>query len=479
MILQRLKKYSLNPRNFLSGVADFIFGWIRDRLWRKLAVGTIPVGVSIWLSLLFWRATTDDYRDQLLTQYHDLAVSALDRGDVEASALFFERSVSLATDSERRSFEVAEVLYDRGQKQRGLAILQGLAPLHTRGHIAAHEFLAKHWRAQSPQTDVTQAIAMYHEMHASGLAEGPRIRLARFLTDHDYPQQAIDCLTALLTPSPEARLQLVQSYSKNGETRSADQQAATAEVVLRQQLSDHVDDRTRILLSRAIACRGRLLDALFVLAEGCESNASPALADELIKFYGIWLSGMSPERARRQLKQIALALELKDSVANTEELTLRNGVCVSLPAAIVVLHRHVLKGEGVWLIPLLQGTELASSAKYAEALVKLHDAHQLRPENSLIANNLAWTTLQSHHDFVRAETPLPEDVKLDLERAWDLANGAVTHHPDEPAFRETRGQLSSCLQRWDEAIEDLNECVAMGHNSAEIQATLKRARKSL
>ncbi len=247
MILRRLKKYSVNPRNFVSGVADFIYDWFRYRSWRKFAVGTIPVGLSIWLLLPFWRASTDEYRAELLTQYHDLAIAALDDDDVEESELFFARSLELAADGQQRSYEVAEILYHRGHKQRSLAILQVLAPLRTRGYLPAHEFLSKHWQAQSPQTDVdladvTQAIAMYHDMHAAGLEEEPRIRLARFLTDRGHPREAIDCLRSLLNPSPEARLQLVQSYAKNGEPRLAAQQARAAKEALRQRLSDQPDD---------------------------------------------------------------------------------------------------------------------------------------------------------------------------------------------------------------------------------------------
>ncbi len=231
-------------------------------------------------------------------------------------------------------------------------------------------------------------------------------------------------------------------------------------------------------MSRAIACQGQLLDALFVLAEVCESQVSPAIADELIKCYAIWLKMMSPERAQSQLEQIALAIEIDGNEANAEELTLRNGTRVSLPVAIVVLHRQVLQGEGTWLIPLLQGTDLASSEQYAEALIKLKHTHQLRPDNSLIANNLAWTTLQLHSGGHQAE-PLAPQVQAELENAWELANSAVTRHPDEPAFRETRGQLAGHLKRWVEAVDDLSECVTMGHNSPAIQATLKRAGMSL
>ena len=477
MILSGLRRYSVNPKNFTQNIPVFIWDWLRYRSLPKLAAGTVPVVLSLWLVFLVWRANSPDYRAGLLSHYDALATQALENNRIEQSDLFFARTVILSPDAKHRSVDIAEVLYNRGDRQRSMAILQSLAPLRQRGYDRAHRLLSEHWQRQSPQTDVTRAIAMFHEMHAAGLEEGPRLRLAQFLSDRGHQEHALKCLTTLLHPSAEARLQLVQIYSRAGRHGASIREARSAEKLLRQQLADNDRSDTRILLSKAIACQHRVLDAIFVLAEACERQVPPDLADELIKCYVVWLSQMSPERIQSQIHEVALALE-NDPAEEFEvtQLVLKGGRTIELPTPITRLHEHLMLGEGNWLIPLLQGTELASEGKYIEAATRLEQALTLRPDNASIANNLAWTLLQLNITATKNSESPSDAAAADLRRAWDLANIAVNGRPDEPVFRETRGQLAGWLGNWDEALQDLNQCVAAGHNSQAIQATLARAR---
>ena len=63
----------------------------------------------------------------------------------------------------------------------------------------------------------------------------------------------------------------------------------------------------------------------------------------------------------------------------------------------------------------------------------------------LVANNLAW---------VLAFSP-----PVDLPRALELANAAVNKVPNEPRFRGTRGQILARMEKWKEALPDLEEAL--------------------
>lgn len=477
MISEKLEKYRISPKNFVGGTMDFVWVWLRSRSPAKLLAGCIPVALSTGLLILFWQAETTTYREELLSRYDVLAKQSLAAGEFDQSDSYFAKSISLAIDKDARSFAVAKAWYNHDIKNRGIEILQTLAPTQRPGYVPAHEFLARHSSSQVEQTDFTRATTLIHEMHAAALEEEPRIRLARFLSDIGDQEKAIDCLDVILNPSPRLRLQRVHVYSRAGKSRAAAQEAAAAEATLRKQLTDHADDdQVRIQLSRAIAFQNQLLNAIFVLADGCQYGATPILADELIKSYVIWLSQMSPEHRHTQMHQIALAFETENNDQSTANLTLRNGTDVAVPYGIAQLHRRVLQGEGSWLIPLLQGTQLASSKDYFGAVERLRHAQELRPDNSLVANNLAWTILQWNIQTREDPEASVKQLDAELKNAWKLANMAVTNYPEEPAYRETRGQISAQLKRWKEATQDLNECITMGHNSAAVQATLKRAR---
>jgi len=484
MIIQRIRKYSFSPSRFVGGILPFVFDWFRYRPLQKLITGMIPVALTIYLLTLMYQSTTAEYQETLASQYDQLAIQALENQELESSDLYFSRSIVLATDKSARSFAIAKTFYEHREYQRAMDMMSSLAPLKSRGYVPAHQFLSKHWQTATPQSDVTRALSMFHEMYAEDTQEAPKIRLASFLSDRGYQPEALNCLDNLLHPSPKVRLLRVQIHTRSSDKRSAMREAKQAESELRQQVAnDNSNHAARILLSRAIGCQQRILDAVFLLAKGLETQDSPQLTDELVKCYILWLTPMSAQQKQRQVHEIALALQIESAdEAETEALELSSGRQISMPVPIVRFHERLKSGEGRWLISLLQGTDLASEQHYAAAITKLESALSQSPNNALIENNLAWTLMKQDAEAVAVANDTSDNSatsKEALQRAWKLANAAVEDQPEEASFRETRGQLAERLGRWQTAVDDLTLCVKLGYNSAAIQATLTRARKSL
>ena len=75
-----------------------------------------------------------------------------------------------------------------------------------------------------------------------------------------------------------------------------------------------------------------------------------------------------------------------------------------------------------------------------------------------LLNHLAWALTQG-------ETP-------DLERALRLADEAVKLAADQPEMRATRGRILARLQRWQEALTDLEAVLASSDEQAELHAVL-------
>ena len=76
-------------------------------------------------------------------------------------------------------------------------------------------------------------------------------------------------------------------------------------------------------------------------------------------------------------------------------------------------------------------------------------------------NNYAWT--------------LSNGEDIDLEAALDAANRALGAAPNDYRFRETRGQVYAKLQRWPEAIRDLEFALNGMPESEEIHRALATA----
>ncbi|MCA9260770.1 MAG: hypothetical protein KDA61_16265, partial [Planctomycetales bacterium] len=101
----------------------------------------------------------------------------------------------------------------------------------------------------------------------------------------------------------------------------------------------------------------------------------------------------------------------------------------------------------------------AGHAERAEALFRHAIASE--PRRAVLWNNLAWVLL--HRD-------LP-----DLTAAHDASMRACELAPNEPRFRETRGQIYLKLEQWPQAIADLEYAVGQMPDYREGRLSLARA----
>ena len=81
-----------------------------------------------------------------------------------------------------------------------------------------------------------------------------------------------------------------------------------------------------------------------------------------------------------------------------------------------------------------------AGGKYTDALQQYQRALKKNPEAAYAWNNMAW--IWGNHE--------PKD----FEKALNAADQAIKLNPD-PRFYETRGQIKIKLERWQDAIEDL------------------------
>lgn len=429
------------------------------------------------------------HRVQQAEKYQELAFAAVAEDDIETADIYLARAIDLAVDRKARSFEIARELYEDGFADRSLELLSSLAPLRHQGYVPAHEFLADHWRSRDQQTLVTQVLEMYHEMHAAGIAEEPRLKLAQFLSDigqarlqngnekanREYQGHALACLR-IPDPSPKLRLLQMQIYSRAGRTREARRLARAIEESMRERLAlDSGDTDARIFLGRAVASQGRILGSMFELTDGYESDIPPRIVDQLIYFYSIWLSQIPSESQPRQFHELALALNLKLDEDGVATLEYSSGESVELPSSVVALHTQILQGEGGWLIPLLEGSTQRESDELDvdNSIRLLKTAQALRPQNPVVCNNLAWLLLKRHEE----QEAGTDAGKQSLAEAGLLIEQALSQHPEEPSFLETRGQIRGALGEWAGAVSDLQACLDMGYDTPSIRATLTRARE--
>ena len=106
-----------------------------------------------------------------------------------------------------------------------------------------------------------------------------------------------------------------------------------------------------------------------------------------------------------------------------------------------------------------QQEDFAAARSHFEAVVRQ------KPDSAGIANNLAWL--------------LAETEPVDLQRAFALAEQATRLEPDNPLYRDTRGQILVKLKRWSEAVTDLEYAANGVARSAETHSALAKAYEQL
>jgi predicted Zn-dependent protease len=87
------------------------------------------------------------------------------------------------------------------------------------------------------------------------------------------------------------------------------------------------------------------------------------------------------------------------------------------------------------------------------------------PKHAVAWNNYAWA--------------LSREPETDLPKALEAANQALELVPDEFRFRETRGQILLALERWQEAVDDLEFALNGMPDMVAIHASLATAYEHL
>lgn len=521
-MIRCIRKFTLRKRQFVAGSPRFLWHYVSSRSLKSLCLALPGILFSGLVLAAFFQVNAIERRGELEKRYTDLTEQALQRSDMASAELYQARRLEMTDDTNAASFDFAKRLYAASDVRqistafplrengvvnteefplagRALVLLQSIAPRrpHADGYPPAHRFLANYWKTRKPQTDVRRVLTMQHEMYAAPKDPVPAIKLAEFIAERDYPQQAIETLNPHRNNNADVLLMLARLYSKTGQTNAVNDCLKSAGELLQTQLQQRPSDtELRMKLSRCVATQGRILESLFVLVEGCAVAHSDKLVDSIIHRYSVWLSLMPSDRANAQLQEIGLALKFSSHAISrplapteTEELTLSDGGRVSLPAAIVEFHHALMDGRESYLIPLLLGTERVAKQDLEAAVTFLEQAYAAAPEHPVVANNLAWTLSRIAEAETQAASSKENDLMTDdkpntsetlrasadsahLERAWMLSNLAVNACPDLPAFRETRGTIAAQTHRWQQASEDLQRCASAGYRPEQVSSLL-------
>ena len=419
--------------------------WWQTRQIRHLILGLPALIVAVVLVILFM-VHKKSTQGLSTVRYHDLADSAIKEKDFELAVLAYQRILLLDGDTDHNRFKLAQAHYHLGNKARSQVLLESASPLDRIGDPEAH-FNRALQLSQNPKRSPQDLRAM--ELHLlRTLQEQPDHMQAQSLLGRYYlatkqQKKAKQHLTKAAETLPELNLFLSRIYylEKNPKL---EMYATRARDHFQQKVKADVDNHdARLHWAEMLLILKEHRQAVEVLSEGWRITASPVYQKAIANTYANW--------SDRETKNLGTQLQLLQSglavAPNHPPLLERLVKLARTPGKEGAKVKSIMKdllaqGKSADLLHFFLGADACLQKNYQAAQIHFEQAKELNPKMPALANNLAWLIVQ-------------QKDKKNYDYALELINFAIKQSPDELHFRETRGQVYVKLQRWKEALKDL------------------------
>jgi tetratricopeptide (TPR) repeat protein len=207
-----------------------------------------------------------------------------------------------------------------------------------------------------------------------------------------------------------------------------------------------VDDGERQLAASAARELGRIEEADRWLADATQTSDIKATWVALYTARWDDARAKDPEQSHIELLEQGLKIDPWSPALLSRILTLARAEGTDGDQARAELRRMIAGGDMPGTAYLLLGTDAFERGDRRTALRYLEQAERLNPESAVVLNNLAWTLLHAESS--------------ELQRALSAADAAVSLGPRNIQFRDTRFRILAKMERWQQALSDLEFCAA-------------------
>jgi tetratricopeptide (TPR) repeat protein len=442
------------------------FGWLAG----------LPAALVGGLSLAVGWAAASTTPDQIHSMYTDRAQRATQSRDYRVAKLCFER-LALAPDSTAETqFRLAETLEALEDRRRAAAILTRLAPdVDDRpGYAPAQLRLAQILLSENPTPPPVINEARRHLRRAlkgDPTSVEANSLLAQILIATGHSADATPFLHRAVTDRPELRIVLARVYREVGQPDSARHEANLAIREFKSRAVANPDDpEAHVRWAEAHAFLEEYSDAADALKQGWQRTNDPRYRPTIASLYAVWAANLKDDpKAEPGFRLSLLEKGLRWDPTSNDLLDQFNRMLQTGGAeaerARAMLRNLLAKGENRAGVHFVLGVDAWLRARPDEARLHLEQAERLDPQSPFIVNNLAWL-------LVHAKPPDPQ-------RALTLVNLALERQPANPAFRGTRGVVLARLERWKEALPDLEAALTATPRDAELHQALADAYEHL
>jgi tetratricopeptide (TPR) repeat protein len=442
---------------------------VHSRLGHRLLAG-VPAILATGGVLVLAGAAALTEPGGIRARYYREASLFLESRNHRAALLGFERVAALDGPNgvdRRVEYDLAVCLNALGQDTRAKTLMDRLAPDDGAGFAPAHAWKAARLLAGANRSPAAIRDAESHLLHA--LQDAPNTieahnNLGEFYLATGWPERAIPYLEKLVVARPELLLTLARVLQARGDRFPARERAAVARKLFQKRAEDNPSDfGSRLRWVEAAVFLEDFPSAVSALEPEAGLRRDDGYARALSQVYTAWADAVGREPGSDLTRRVALLQQGLDLDPSNEALIGRFARLIRAGGeegarAGEALRALVASGRATGPVLFALGLEAWLAGRRSEACLHWGEASRLDPGSPVIANNLACAL---------AAGPDP-----DLTRALAIINPVIALRPDEPRFRETRGQILARLERWQEALPDLKAALAVYPDRADLHRAL-------
>ena len=451
--------------------------WFASRpqgeLWGALPAVLLGLAwAAFGLMLLF------THPDRIREYYGATAIRALAVRDYKTARVASQRHLLSWPDDarEQNEYELALAWFGLGQNQAGAAMLNLAAPVDQPGYAPAQLLLARYLLNWPHMTEPLRQQAERHLNHF--LDQGTNTGEAHEMLGQIEFQRgewaaAQTNLLAAVATQPDAGLLLAVLARKAGDTNAMEHWSGVALDYYYGRVTKAAadDPPDRLGWAQTLSIRENYPEAIHLLEAGVKQSGVAVYAPALAELYAYWAAKVAreePDNLAGQLKllQQGLAYQPQDFRLLEPLLALSQPAGADLTSARQIL-TNVREDQSA-VAPLAQlllamdAAEVGDTGVAASAYAR---AFQQDPSLKVVANNLVLL-------LVLTKQP-------DLTRALALVQPMVEVMPNQPDFRNTRGQIYVKLGKWAAAVDDLEYALPLVLDKSATHTALAEAYQNL
>ena len=437
--------------------------WSIPAVLTGLAWGVFGFMLAIW--------TPEDAR----TRYAIAATKALAARDFQTARIASQRLLLSGQSRAQDMFQLARAKIGLGQTEEASALLKLAAPLETPGYAPAHVLVARSLLAATNRT--TQGIkqAEVHLQHALTLepnsSEAHELLGWVYFQRHDW-DLAEEHFQAAVSAKPGVALTLATLSKTKGDDIGMRRWAERAAKYYHDKVNGAKTDNPpdRLAWAQALEMQGNYPEAIQVLDDGRKRSGSQVYSSVLAGLYASRaeeVTRQEPNNVAARLKLVQQGLECEPKNVRLLRLLIALGHLQG-PAANRVrdtLANLLAEGGSSALLHFILGSDAWQQGEKEQAKKHFALAYELAPNLPVVANNMALM-------LALGSSP-------DLPQALALIQPLEDKFPDQPHFRDTRGQILVKLGRWQEAVKDLELALPQLRDKAATHAALAQAYRNL